>query len=72
MIVGWKSIAATLNVSVRTAQRLRVVGLPVANLTPRTVFVRGEALSEWLARRDASWRDAALDGAVSGVAGDRT
>ena len=55
VITGWSQIAATLGVSVRTAQTLRLTaGLPVANLTPRTVVVPRDALAEWLAHRCAT------------------
>lgn len=71
VITGWKEIAGALSVSVRTAQTLRADGLPVFNLSPRRVAVRPVDLSAWIAQRRASLRDVALDGAVSGVAGDR-
>lgn len=52
VITGWKTIAATLGVSVRTACRLRTTaGLPAFNLTPRMVVVTREGLSAWLAER---------------------
>ena len=52
VLTGWKEISASLGVSVRTAHRLRLTaGLPVANMTPRTVFAERERVSAWLAER---------------------
>lgn len=67
VIAGWKSIAATLGVSVRTAQTLRVkVGLPVVNLSPRLVAADRERLREWvLARPCATSAGEAVAGSVT-------
>ena len=69
IIVGWKSIAATLHVSVRTAQRMH---LPVVALHPRSVATTAEAIERWRADRDATLaqrcRDAMLAGEGRGVA----
>jgi len=52
VITGWKSIASSLGVSVRTAQTLRIkTGLPVVNLSPRLVAADRERLREWLLAR---------------------
>jgi hypothetical protein len=49
VITGWKSIAATLGVSVATAKRFRVSSeLPVGNLSARMVAARRDALEVWL------------------------
>ena len=57
-LVGWKEIASAIGVSVRTAQTLRIThGLPVANLTARTVFVERAAIAAWL--RDVAQRSRA-------------
>lgn len=44
---GWKAIADTLSVSVRTAQRFRIYGMPVSRLTVRHVVASREAVIGW-------------------------
>lgn len=64
VITGWKSIAQTLGVSVRTAQRMRLsAALPVANLSPRLVAATRADLAAWWQRVGATWRDAHVAGA---------
>lgn len=61
VITGWKQIAQTLGVSVRTAQRMRLAaGLPIANLSPRLVAARRPDLEAWWAAVGATWRDAGV------------
>ncbi len=61
IITGWKNVAATLGVSVRTAQRMRLAaGLPVANLSPRLVAARRPDLEAWWSAVGATWRDAGV------------
>ena len=61
ILTGWKTTAATLNVSVATAKRLRIErGLPAINVSPRCVVLRTAALDAWLSRREPSTADAAL------------
>lgn len=54
MVIGWKGIATTLNVSVDTAQRWRLRGLPVFNLSPRMVAAEPAALRGWVRLQAAS------------------
>lgn len=59
IVTGWKQIASTLGVSVRTAQRMRLAAaLPVANLSPRLVAATRADLAAWWAAVGATWRDA--------------
>lgn len=65
MVTGWKRIAATLDVSVSTAQRLRAkrLGLPVVNLSPRLVAADPVALRSWaLTQPDATSAGEAVAG----------
>lgn len=67
IITGWKAIATTLNVSVRTAHTLRVRhGLPVVNLTPRLVALPADRLAAWLCR---TLPNEALDSGMPDAAG---
>lgn len=52
---GWKSISTTLGVSVRTAQRWRFEGMPVAYVG-RRVLGRSDAVRAWFAERVVSCR----------------
>lgn len=71
MITGWKQIASTLGVSVRTAQRMRLAAaLPVANLSPRLVAATRADLAAWWAAVGATWRDERL--AVTAASGSES
>lgn len=72
VISGWKTIAATLGVSVATAERWRLRhALPVVTLG-HTAQTTEAALAAWRARREGIARDrcekALLDARARGVA----
>ena len=60
-LAGWKEIASVLCVSVRTAHRFKMAGMPIGWLTPRHVVASRECVLRW---RDGQARGMGAWGAL--------